>query len=174
MGYRSDVAFCLTVDGYNPNDDEKYQTYKKMLGFFKLSDFYQIMQHPDYNCVERKELGWSWREGAIYFCANGWKWYDGFSCVEAYGQLWEQMIELSNQGVPISGYFMRSGEELDDTSGDEFGSDPDYEMAYVSKIFDFQRTECLGRTESEKGNDAEGATAACTEAEEAKADQPEC
>lgn len=159
MGYRSDVAFCLTVDEYDPKDEEKYQTYKKMLGFFKLSEFYRIVSAGGYKCVESKELGWSWRCGSIYFCASGWKWYDGYDAVEAYEQLWEQMIGLAEgqshdgERVPISGRFVRSGEEIEDIVYDEFGSDPDYEMAYVSKVFDFQRNDVLGETESEKEPD---------------------
>lgn len=153
MGYRSDVAFTLTIDGYDPRNDEDYANFKKMLGFFKLSDFYNIVTQPDYDCVKSKELGWSWRDGAITFHVTGWKWYNGFKCVEAFDALWAQFEDLSNEGIPMSGYFMRSGEEMDDNDQNDFGEAPDWDMAYVSKIFDFQRSDYLGVTDSEKGTD---------------------
>ena len=140
-GYRSDVAFTLTVNGYETGHPDPRDTFKKMLGFFKLSEFYRVVTSPQYKCVDCKELGWSWRDGSITFCVSGWKWYEGYTVVEAFDEMWKQMRSLAEKNdppVPISGYFIRSGEEMDDTHSASFGEQPDWDMGYVSKTFHFE------------------------------------
>ena len=149
MGYRSDVAFTLTIDSYNSEDVGMRNKFKYVVGMFKLTDFYRVITSPSYDCINGKELGWSWRDGSITFCVTGWKWYDGYESVEAYEQMWKAMQNIDG----VSGYFMRSGEEMDDNVTDDFGEHPDWDLAYISKVFDFQRGDYLGVTESEEGTD---------------------
>ena len=154
MGYRSSVAFCFTVDNYDLDKQECRDTFKKMLGFFKLSEFYSIVTQPTYNCIKSKELGWSWREGMIVFSVDDWKWYDSFPSVQAFEELWERLQELSNQDVPISGRFVRSGEDLEDNEENDFGEQPEWELAYINKSMTVDAgCNILGVTENEEGAD---------------------
>lgn len=156
MGYRSSVAFCFTVDNYDNTKPEHRDTFKKMLGFFKLSEFYQLMQQPTYYCIKNKELGWSWREGMIVFSVDDWKWYDSFPSVQAFNVLWRQMEGLSNQDVPISGRFVRMGEDMDDNEENDFGEQPEWELAYINKSMTVDAgCNILGETQSEEESDAE-------------------
>ena len=68
--------------------------------------------------------------------------------------------------------FTLFGEDMDDEHRDEFGEQPDWDMGYVSKVFQFDRSNYLGVTESEEEQDAQSATTAHTEAQEAN--QPQC
>ena len=147
MGYRSEVAFTLTVDGYFDGDKGKAK-FKAMLGFFKLSEFYRLATDSHYDCIKGGELGWSVNEGRIAFNVQDWKWYEGFPIVDAFDELWRNMSKLDG----ISGYFMRSGEDIGDVHEQDFGEEPDWDFAHVCKHMEVN-TNVLGETESEEGTD---------------------
>jgi len=125
MGYRSSVAFVLSVDDYDKARPEDVEKFKALVGFFKLSEFYAIGTSPDYELQKTEHgQGIGWKDGNVMFHAEDWKWYDGYDIVEAFKTLWEQMQGLDG----ISGYFSRVGEEVDDITEDSFGDDPNYEF----------------------------------------------
>lgn len=125
MGYRSAVAFVLSVDGYDKAVVENRNKFKSLVGFFKLSEFYTIGTNDDY-ALHKPEHGQGigWKGGCVMFHAEDWKWYDGYDIVEAFKALWEQMQGLDG----ISGYFSRVGEETDDIVEETFGDDPNYDF----------------------------------------------
>jgi hypothetical protein len=124
MGYRSQIGAVLSVDawGYEPETQEErniaINKYKEMIGFIKLSKFYELMQESE---TERNCIGW--RAGEFYFHAQDWKWYPNYDVVIAWNELWNQMQSIEG----ISGYFCRVGEESNDIEQEEFGDEPDYE-----------------------------------------------
>jgi hypothetical protein len=122
MGYRSSVAFVLSVDGYDKAVPENVEKFKALVGFFKLSEFYAIGTNEDY-ALQKGDAhgqGIGWKDGCIMFHAEDWKWYPDYSIVQAYDKLWEQMQGLDG----VSGYFSRVGEEIDDIVEETFGDDP--------------------------------------------------
>jgi hypothetical protein len=124
MGYRSQIGGVFSVDGWHgePEDIAKYKLkYKEMIGFIKLSKFYELMQKED---TDRNCIGW--RGGSFYFNAEDWKWYPDYDVVKAWGELWDSMQEVEG----ISGYFLRVGEEATDIEQEEFGDEPDYDAFY--------------------------------------------
>ena len=52
----------------------------------------------------------------------------------------------------ISGYFMRSGEDIGDVHEQDFGEEPDWDFAHVCKHMEVN-TNVLGVTENEEGTD---------------------
>lgn len=126
MGYRSEVAFVLSVNNYNEKNTESQEQFKALLGFFKLSEFYTVATIPEYDLKkpDADGTGIGWKDGCVMFYASQWKWYDGYDIVEAFKTLWEQMQGLDG----ISGYFCRVGEEADDVTEETFGDDPNYEF----------------------------------------------
>lgn len=159
MGYRSSVAFCLSVDSvlarsetgnsYHKFDREKF---KEMVGFFKLTKFYEEATAPDYNCIAQNNLGW--REGEIIFHAEEWKWYPEYTIVKAFREMWNAMQDIEG----ISGYFMRVGEgdgDEPDVETDEFGDDPTYNHfgAQTSMYLNDDATLGVTQTDEEKQDD---------------------
>lgn len=133
MGYRSEVGFVFSIDGYDDTKEEDRQNFKSLVGFFKLSEFYTIATSEDYRLTkpDADGTGIGWKDGNVMFYASGWKWYEGYPIVEAHEKLWEQMETLSEaQDKPISGYFCRVGEETGDIQEHEFGEEPNYELFY--------------------------------------------
>ena len=130
MGYRSQIAFVLSVDNYDKAEKESQEKFKALVGFFKLSEFYAIGTNEDYALHKGEHgQGIGWKDGNVMFHAEDWKWYPDYSIVQAYDKLWEQMKVLSEtQGKNISGYFCRVGEETGDVEEDSFGDDPNYEF----------------------------------------------
>jgi hypothetical protein len=125
MGYRSSVAFVLSVDGYDKKNTDSQEKFKALVGFFKLSEFYAIGTSPDYELQKTEHgQGIGWKDGNVMFHAEDWKWYEGYPIVEASNKLWQQMQGLEG----ISGYFCRVGEETGDIEEEEFGDDPNYEF----------------------------------------------
>jgi hypothetical protein len=120
MGYRSSIGAVLSVDGWSgePEDIARYTLkYKEMIGFIKLSKFYESMQKEDArDCI-------GWRAGEFYFHAVDWKWYPDYETVKAWDELWSLMQDIEG----ISGYFCRVGEEPTDIEQDNFGDEPDFE-----------------------------------------------
>ena len=167
MGYRSDVAFCLSVNTYRVEGGEwEYDKakFKEMVGFFKLSKFYEEAVGAEYNLIKENNLGW--QKGEIMFYAENWKWYPDYDIVKAFDEMWASMQDIEG----ISGYFMRVGEgdgNEPDVFADEFGNDPQYSNFGAQTSMYFNDDETLGRTET----DEEGQT------EQAQTDtdsQPDC
>lgn len=164
MGYRSQIAFCITVnqvrkengDGSHYWDYDKAK-FKEMVGFFKLSKFYEIATSSEYDLIKlgkQGDDGLGWQQGCIVFHATDWKWYDGYALVDACEEMWEQMQDIEG----ISGYFLRVGEgdgsqlDIDDK---EFGDDPNYQMfaPYASMSFDGEHF--LGVQSTDDGDEDE-------------------
>jgi hypothetical protein len=157
MGYRSDVAFCLSVNKYQ-QDDRTWvydkAKFKEMVGFFKLTKFYEVATDTDYDCIKQNNLGW--REGEIMFHAEQWKWYDDYPLVQAFDEMWSQMQDIEG----ISGYFLRVGEgdgDESDVQQDEFGDDPTYHYFGAQTSMYFNDDETLGVTQTDEEEPTEQA-----------------
>jgi len=150
MGYRSDVAFCLSVNTYKVEGGEwEYdkEKFKEMVGFFKLTKFYEIATDTGYNCVKNNNLGW--QKGEIIFYAEQWKWYSDYGIVQAFDEMWSQMQDIEG----ISGYFMRVGEgdgDEPDVESQEFGDDPTYSYFGVQTSMYFSDDRTLGVTQTDE------------------------
>lgn len=164
MGYRSEVGFIFSVDGYDKTKEEDRQAFKALVGFFKLSEFYTIATGADYNLKkpDADGTGIGWKDGNVMFYASGWKWYDGYPLVDAYDRLWEQMENLS-EDKPISGYFCRVGEDTGDIQENEFGEEPNYEFFYPRSYMQVDDS-IIGEFESEEETTQENTATA----------QPDC
>jgi hypothetical protein len=123
MGYRSQVGAVISVDAWTSEpetDDDRDRMllkYKEMIGFIKLSKFYEVLQKED----DRDSIGW--RGGEFFFYVQDWKWYPDYEIVKAWDELWSLMQDIEG----ISGYFCRVGEESNDIEQENFGEEPDYE-----------------------------------------------
>jgi hypothetical protein len=133
MGYRSTIAFCLSVNEENrENGDGTHSLYfdrakfKEMVGFMKLTKFYEIATDSEYDLLSKESPHLGWAEGKIVFYAEDWKWYSDYPLVVAFNDMWNSMQDIEG----ISGYFLRVGEgdgnQLD-IDEEEFGDDPDYQ-----------------------------------------------
>jgi hypothetical protein len=157
MGYRSDVAFCLSVDTYKEQSGEwRYDKakFKEMVGFFKLSKFYEEAVGAEYNLIKHNNLGW--QKGEIMFYAENWKWYPDYDIVKAFDEMWNAMQDIEG----ISGYFMRVGEgdgNEPDVFADEFGDDPQYSNFGAQTSMYFNDDETLGKTETDEEGQTEQA-----------------
>jgi hypothetical protein len=154
MGYRSEIAFCLSVDEVQKEDERgsHYPDYdrakfKEMVGFFKLSKFYEIAVSPDYDLINHEtEPNLGWKDGRIVFYASHWKWYEDHDIVIAYNEMWQSMQDIAG----ISGYFLRIGEERDDVEEEEFGDEPDNYLFAPFTGMSFDGENFLGKTETEE------------------------
>jgi hypothetical protein len=150
MGYRSDIAFCISVNTYKVEGGEwEYDKakFKEMVGFFKLSKFYEEATTPEYNCIKENQLGW--QKGEIIFYAENWKWYSEYPIVKAFDEMWESMQSIEG----ISGYVMRVGEgegNEPDVAADEFGDDPNYDNFGAHTSMYFNDDETLGVTQTDE------------------------
>ena len=142
MGYRSQVAGIISVDKVQKEDDKgsRYWDYdrakfKEMIGFIKLSRFYELWE------VENKEGEYfGWKDGAFILYGADWKWYPDYDDVKAWNELWSSMQDIEG----ISGYFCRVGEETDDVETDEFGDDPCYDYFQPFTALSFEGEDYLG------------------------------
>jgi hypothetical protein len=142
MGYRSVIAGVFTVDDYfhastDDNGDEipfdevaLKQKFKEMVGFIKLSPFYEEMETEYKN--DGDHLGWC--DGKFLFYACDWKWYDSYSIVKAWDKLWNDMQSIEG----VSGYFVRVGENRADIEEMEFGDAPHYEAFRAYTTLDLE------------------------------------
>ena len=150
MGYRSSVAFCLSVNRVRVESGEwgyDKDKFKEMVGFFKLTKFYEEATSADYNCITQGNLGW--QKGEIIFHAEEWKWYPDYDIVKAFDEMWKQMQDIEG----ISGYVMRVGEgdgDEPDVENDEFGDDPNYDNFGVHTSMYFNDDETLGVTQTDE------------------------
>ena len=164
MGYRSTIAFCLSVNEES-KEDERSSTcvyfdrdkFKEMVGFFKLTKFYEIATGSDYDLLNLKDPHLGWKEGKIVFFAQDWKWYDDYPLVMAYNEMWTQLQSIEG----ISGYFLRVGEgdgNQMDVDEDQFGDDPCYQLFAPYASMSFDGDEFLGEVvtdEEEQASEAQ-------------------
>jgi hypothetical protein len=156
MGYRSDIAFCLSVDTYKEQSGEwRYdkEKFKEMVGFFKLSKFYEEAVGAEYNLIKENNLGW--QKGEIMFYAENWKWYPDYDIVKAFDEMWESMQNIEG----ISGYFCRVGEEMNDVVTDEFGDDPCYDYFQPFTSLSFEGDDYLGKRDTDEAETTQEDTA---------------
>jgi hypothetical protein len=156
MGYRSQVAGIISVDKIRKEDDKgsHYWDYdrakfKEMIGFIKLSRFYQLWQVE--NTADADSFGW--KDGAFIMHGNDWKWYPDYPDVMAWNEMWESMQEIKG----ISGYFCRVGEELDDIETEEFGDDPCYDYFQPFTALSFEGDDYLGKRDTDEEGQTEQA-----------------
>lgn len=152
MGYRSDIAFCISVNSFQ-NEGSKWirdeDKFKEMVGFFKLTKFYEMATDEEYDLIQSKEPSLGWRHGQIIFYASNWKWYSDYPLVRACEEMWTQMQNIED----ISGYFMRVGEgdgDEPDVQTEEFGDDPQYSSFGVQTSMYFNDDQTLGVTQIEE------------------------
>ena len=163
MGYRSEVAGCISVDKVRKeipnrtdvNGDPKYEydydraKFKEMIGFIKLSRFWELWNQ------EKDNETFGWKDGCFILYGDGWKWYPDYEDVQAWDKLWESMQNIEG----ISGYFCRVGEQADDIEEMEFGDDPctDFFRPYTG--IDFEGEHILGKRDTDvKENKADQAS----------------
>jgi hypothetical protein len=155
MGYRSQVACCISVDVVRKeipnrtdvNGEPKYEfeydktKFKEMIGFIKLSRFYEI-----WTATEQDQKCFGWRNGKFIFYGNDFKWYPEFEDVKEFHKMFNQMQEVEG----VSGYFLRVGEESGDVEEEQFGDDPCYDYFYSFSAMDFSGDEYLGKRETDE------------------------
>ncbi len=150
MGYRSQVAGCISVDREERHDEQgkSYSYYdkakfKEMVGFIKLSQFYELWtKDGDAN-------SFGWKDGCFVLYGDGWKWYPDYPDVQAWDELWENMQEIEG----ISGYFCRAGEEPKDVEDYAFGEDPCYDYFHTFSAIQFDGNDFLGKRQTDDEED---------------------
>ena len=146
MGYRSQVAGCFSVDREERHDEQgkSYSYYdkakfKEMVGFIKLSRFYELWNtKPD-------DESFGWEDGYFILYGSDWKWYEDYEDVKAWNELWHSMRQVEG----ISGYFCRVGEESDDIEEHNFGDDPCYEFFHTYSALSFDGNDFLGKRQTD-------------------------
>ena len=146
MGYRSQVAGCFSVDREERHDEQgkSYSYYdkakfKEMIGFIKLSRFYELWNtKPD-------DESFGWEDGYFILYGSDWKWYEDYEDVKAWNELWHSMRQVEG----ISGYFCRVGEESDDIEEHNFGDDPCYEFFHTYSALSFDGNDFLGKRQTD-------------------------
>ena len=141
MGYRSQVAGCISVDSYTKESEQDRAKFREMVGFIKLSRFYEVW--TVHNPETPDAFGWA--DGCFVLYGSDWKWYESYDDVQAWNELWESMQEIEG----ISGYFCRVGEEANDIEEHEFGSDPCYEHFRPYTGIDFEGEYYLGKRDTD-------------------------
>lgn len=160
MGYRSEVACVISVDQIKAEGEGgqirwtyDQAKFKEMVGFIKLSRFYELWTR------DSDQDAFGWRDGKFVMYGRGWKWYPDYEDVRAFHDMFNALSDIEG----ISGYFLRVGEERDDVEEDHFGDDPDWDMFYASTIMTFDGDNYLGkRTTDDEEPQAQDATATHT------------
>lgn len=154
MGYRSQVAGIISVDKITKEDERGSHYYdydrakfKEMVGFIKLTEFYELWSTED----SGKHFGW--KDGSFILYGADWKWYPSYPDVQAWDKLWENMQDIEG----ISGYFVRVGEESDDIEEMEFGDDPCYDYFHAFTALSFEGEDFLGKRETDEEGQTEQA-----------------
>jgi hypothetical protein len=143
MGYRSQVAGIISVDKIR-KEDEKGSLYydydrakfKEMIGFIKLTKFYELWTESDND-------SFGWKDGAFIMHGDDWKWYPDYPDVVAWNEMWNAMQDIEG----ISGYFCRVGEgdgDQPDVETEEFGDDPCYDYFQPFTALSFEGDDYLG------------------------------
>lgn len=149
MGYRSQVAGCISVDSFSSDNEQDRAKFREMIGFIKLSRFYEVWSDGEHN-----KNAFGWKECCFVLYGADWKWYSEYDDVKAWEELWHQMESIEG----ISGYFCRVGEELDDIEEKEFGEHPCHDFFYPFSALSFDGDSFLGeRQTDDEENKAEQA-----------------
>ena len=142
MGYRSQVACCITVDtGRTEGEGGKTiytydkDKFKQMIGFIKLTKFYEL-----WTTTEQDQKCFGWRDGKFMFYGADFKWYPDYADVRAFHEMFNQLSDIEG----ISGYFLRVGEETGDVEEDHFGDEPDWDMFHAYTGMTFHGEDFLG------------------------------
>jgi hypothetical protein len=158
MGYRSQLAACISVDVVRREDergshyfDYDKAKFKEMIGFVKLSKFYELWQI--HNTADAESFGW--QNGKFILYGNDWKWYPSYPDVQAWDELWENMQDIEG----ISGYFVRVGEENDDIEEMQFGDDPCYDHFHAFSALQFDGEDYLGKRDTDEAETTKESTA---------------
>ena len=145
MGYRSQVACCISVDvirqegeGGKVSFTYDKAKFKEMIGFIKLTKFWELWGN------ESNQDAIGWRNGKFIMYGAGWKWYPDYEDVIEFHKMFNQVGQIEG----ISGYFLRVGEESNDIETEEFGDDPCYDYFYSFQAMDFTAQEYLGKRET--------------------------
>jgi hypothetical protein len=164
MGYRSQLAGCISVDTVRKEDergshyfDYDRAKFKEMIGFIKLSRFYELWQINNHSDAD----SFGWQNGKFILYGNDWKWYPDYEDVQAWNELWEQMQDIEG----ISGYFVRVGEENDDIEELQFGDDPCYDYFHAFSALQFDGDDYLGKRDTDEEE---------TKKEDTATTQPDC
>lgn len=120
MGYRSDVAMLITSD--EPTD----RKIEELMVHLKLAQV-NLKEWTSQEWAKDPFIGWN--HHTFVFKADHVKWYDGYSDVDAINEVWE----IAKKMTGVSGVFMRIGESSDDVVDENFGEDPQYNDAYITR-----------------------------------------
>jgi hypothetical protein len=164
MGYRSQLAGCISVDTVRKEDergshyfDYDRAKFKEMIGFIKLSRFYELWQINNHSDAD----SFGWQNGKFILYGSDWKWYPDYEDVQAWNELWENMQDIEG----ISGYFVRVGEENDDIEEMQFGDDPCYDHFHAFSALQFDGEDYLGKRDTDEAE---------TTKEDTATTQPDC
>jgi hypothetical protein len=131
--------------------------FKEMIGFIKLSRFYELWQINNHSDAD----SFGWQNGKFILYGNDWKWYPDYEDVQAWNELWENMQDIEG----ISGYFVRVGEENDDIEEMQFGDDPCYDYFHAFSALQFDGEDYLGKRDTDEAE---------TTKEDTATTQPDC
>lgn len=120
MGYRSDVAMLITSDEPTDRKIEELMVHLKLAQVSLKSWVAQEWANEPY-------IGWN--HHTLIFRASNVKWYDGYPEVDAIHEVWE----IAKKVTGLSGVFLRIGEESDDVVDENFGEDPPYQDAFITR-----------------------------------------
>jgi hypothetical protein len=131
--------------------------FKEMIGFIKLSKFYELWQINNHSDAD----SFGWQNGKFILYGADWKWYPDYEDVQAWDELWENMQDIEG----ISGYFVRVGEETNDIEEMEFGDDPCYDYFNAFSALQFDADDYLGKRDTDEAE---------TTQEDTATTQPDC
>ena len=120
MGYRSDVAMLITSD--EPSD----RKIEELMVHLKLAQV-NLKSWTDQEWAQEPYIGWN--HHTLAFRASNVKWYEGYPEVDTINEVWE----IAKKMTGVSGVFLRIGEESDDVVDENFGEDPPYQDAFITR-----------------------------------------
>ena len=120
MGYRSDVAMLITSDEPTDRKIEELMVHLKLAQVNLKTWIAQEWANEPY-------IGWN--HHTFVFKADHVKWYEGYPEVEVINEVWE----IAKKVTGLSGVFLRIGEASDDVVDENFGENPPYEDAYITR-----------------------------------------
>ena len=100
MGYRSDLTCVMYASEPNGERDEKGMAFVKAWLNTHIAE-------------EDKEL-FEFNDDMVVFSVEQWKWYDSYSDIQRLDKLFEDFMELCDEGSNYRMEFMRVGESYDD------------------------------------------------------------
>lgn len=121
MGYRSDVAMLITSD--EPSD----RKIEELMVHLKLAQVNLRGWIDPSEWARDPYMGWN--HHTFVFKADHVKWYSDYDEVKAIEEVWE----IAKKMTGVSGVFMRIGESSDDVVDENFGEDPQYNDAYITR-----------------------------------------